>query len=1267
MPHLRWIIIGLVFLATLINYLDRLTISVLAPVITKELHLSNLQFAWLGTVFLLAYTISQAVSGRLLDRLGTKRGFTFSVTIWSLAAMATAAARSLSSLSVCRFVLGFGEAGNWPGAAKVVAEWFPQRERAFAMAIFNSGAALGAVIGPPVIVFLQLRYGWQTTFLVTGALGFLWLLLWLAIYEVPARHRWLQPAERRLIEAGQEVEVHAASVSWLTLLTYREVWAIVLARVLCDPTWWLYITWLPKYLSDVRGFTLAEIGLYAWVPYLAADAGSLLGGAASGLLIAHGWSVHTARRAVILASAALMPIGALAVRVDDAMTALVLMSIVLFAFQAWINNVQVIPSDLFPPQLVASVAGLGGFGAGIGSMIFTLTTGWIVDHFSYTAVFTIAALLAPLATMVLITVMGSRETRVRVGLASLVVAIGLFGCDAAQAQTQAQTQTPPTLDTLLQHSVRVKPELEGIHPRVFVTKAEIEQLRTRAKTTHRELWQRVLTNLAAMKGEPPPAPGPQERRAQNNVAYAISEISLAYAVEQKPEYLAAARRWLLAAIGYEPWGYTFNKPNVDLAAGHLLYAIGWAYDLLYHDLTDAERVRIRASLERHARLVADYFSPNGSTKRKRFAFTQNHDFIPTAGLGIAALALMGESADAPKWAALARAHQHRAGSLLSPDGYYYEGMEYWIFSSPWLVHFLDAWEHTTGESLWEQGPFKNWKYYVAHAMLPDGQNVFDFGDVWEGPLTRAGKGEEYDRVFPGGNGKLQSNCNVLYRVARRLNDPETQAVAMRLASFGHSNLEEYWSLIWYDPSLEAAPMTALPTFHHFEDSGVVFWRSNWDASATAFAVKDGPPEGHRALAMLPKVPEWEPSNGHAHPDVASFIIFADGKYLTGDTGYAGVPLTRQHNTITIDNVGQGREGKTHEVWDGADNKRLDAIRVTRAELTAKGATITVDAAGAYDAARGLTRFTRTLTFTAPGAFHILDDIATEKPATVQWYLHSDNPFTGHDRAWRSVPMEVAIAAPALAAGARVVAQPTQLKVPGRPGSITEGTVDQRGYELMVESAAALQHTFDVHLTLPFPSTPSISRADAVMPRMAFATRDARCAVLWQNPARPPLSPTRGLDVAGAAIRVPSPLSYSEVLAARDRDARVGDWGERGVCQSAARPGAAAARCLASRGARRRHGSERARRSGVHLAAGVRRVGARAGCARRCLRIRGEWEHDRDCRSGWPRCAAAHRGDRRRLLPVARRPARARAAAARRYAGGGRARGDRGDRLPPLAA
>jgi len=411
---LRWWIIGLIFLATLINYIDRLTISVLAPVITRDLGLTNTQFGGILTWFLLAYTISQGLSGKLYDRVGTKLGFVFSIILWSIAAMAHAFARGLGSLSIFRFILGLGEAGNWPGAAKTVAEWFPIRERAFGMAIFNSGAAIGSVVAPPLIVWLSLAYGWQTTFIVTGSLGFVWLALWLLFYQPPDRHQWLTVEERTLIREGQRTEAAADAVMgdsagaprWRELLRYRQVWAIVLARFLTDPVWWLYISWLPKYLADARGFSLAKIGLFAWVPYVAADAGSLSGGWLSGYLIGRGWSVDRARKVVILVAALLMPAGIFAAFADNAMVALVLIGVVLFGFQVWINNVQTLPSDFFSDKAVASVAGLGGTGAGIGSMILMLSTGWIVDHFSYVPVLVAAGLLAPLGTVVLFALAG---------------------------------------------------------------------------------------------------------------------------------------------------------------------------------------------------------------------------------------------------------------------------------------------------------------------------------------------------------------------------------------------------------------------------------------------------------------------------------------------------------------------------------------------------------------------------------------------------------------------------------------------------------------------------------------------------------------------------------------------------------------------------------------------------------------------------------------------------------------------------------------------
>jgi MFS transporter, ACS family, hexuronate transporter len=424
MRGLRWVIIGLIFFATLINYIDRLTISVLAPVITKELNLSNTEFGGIATWFLFAYTVSQALSGKLYDRVGIKKGFTVSIIVWSLAAMSHAFAVGIRSLSAFRFVLGLGEAGNWPGAAKTVAEWFPARQRALGMAIFNSGAAIGSIVAPPVIVGITAYFGhWQQTFIVTGALGFIWLIAWLLIYDRPETHKWITREELDLIRErdtpepvaapeatvaaeAQETVPEERAIGWFELLRYKQTWSIVLARFLVDPVWWLYITWLPLFLNQVHGFDLKQIGLFAWVPYVAADAGSLFGGWLSGFLINKGWSVNSARKAVIAFAALLMPAGIFAAFTPDSMTALALIGVVLFGFQVWINNVQTLPSDFYPSKAVGSVAGLGGMGAGIGSMIFIFTTGWVVDNFSYTPILVTAGLLAPIGTLVLFALAG---------------------------------------------------------------------------------------------------------------------------------------------------------------------------------------------------------------------------------------------------------------------------------------------------------------------------------------------------------------------------------------------------------------------------------------------------------------------------------------------------------------------------------------------------------------------------------------------------------------------------------------------------------------------------------------------------------------------------------------------------------------------------------------------------------------------------------------------------------------------------------------------
>lgn len=398
--NLRWWIIGMICLLTIINYIDRMTLSVLAPTIMEEFHMNNVDYSRVVTAFLLAYTISQSVSGRLLDRIGTRRGFMLFVGLWTAASMLHSTARSAVQLAGFRFLLGLGEAGNWPGAAKAVAEWFPARERAFAMAIFNSGASIGAVVAPPLIAFVAVRYGWRNAFFIGSSLSAIVMVLWYFVFRAPAQHPWLSAEERAHILSDQPAETTAVPRPWRSLFAFRQVRALIVARFFTDPIWWFLISWLPPYLKNERGFSLTLIGVLAWIPFLVADLGNLFGGGVSSLLIRKGWTVDRARKTVMLCSAMLAPVGVtlLVLTTSDA-AALVAISIIAFGFQSWIVNVLTLPSDCFPRQDVGAVAGIGGTAAGVASMAFTLLVGWVVDHYAYTPVYIMVACMGPIGAL----------------------------------------------------------------------------------------------------------------------------------------------------------------------------------------------------------------------------------------------------------------------------------------------------------------------------------------------------------------------------------------------------------------------------------------------------------------------------------------------------------------------------------------------------------------------------------------------------------------------------------------------------------------------------------------------------------------------------------------------------------------------------------------------------------------------------------------------------------------------------------------------------
>ena len=372
LPRLRWLMIGMAFLATVINYLDRQTLSVVAPVLRDQFHMSNEQYSRVVSAFMLAYTVSNGLSGPLIDRLGTRLGYALCMAWWSAAAMLHALARGPFSLGVFRFLLGAGEAGNWPAAVKVVAEWFPIRERAFASGLFNSGSAIGAVVAPPLVAWIVLRFGWPSAFLAVGAVGLVWLAVWCFLYYTP-------PEVRK--------EVDAPPVPALALLRDRWVWQFTISKVFSDPVWYFYIFWFPQYLKSARGFDLAAIGKFGWIPFLTADAGNLLGGWFAAALLRRGIRVERARKVSVLFFAAVMTSSIPAVLTPSVWFSVALISMATLGYTGALANMLSMPADRFPKNAVGSIWGLASMGAGFGGMVFTLVTGWVVDRYSYVPVF----------------------------------------------------------------------------------------------------------------------------------------------------------------------------------------------------------------------------------------------------------------------------------------------------------------------------------------------------------------------------------------------------------------------------------------------------------------------------------------------------------------------------------------------------------------------------------------------------------------------------------------------------------------------------------------------------------------------------------------------------------------------------------------------------------------------------------------------------------------------------------------------------------------
>ncbi len=383
--RLRWSLCALRCCATTINYLDRIVFSVLIPVIRDEMHISDLQYGYINGAFQAAYTVGFIYMGRFIDRFGTRVGYAVSIAWWSLAAALHAFARTPLSLGFWRGLLGFGESGNFPAAIKSVAEWFPKRDRAFATGIFNAGSNVASMVGPPIIVWMLGLWGWRACFLVTGSLGFVWLVIWLVAYRLPQSHASVSKAELEYIQSDMGEDSEEAAVGWLAALRYKQTWGFALAKFLTDPVWWFYLYWLPPYLYDVRGFDLKEIGWALPVVYLMADVGSVGGGWLPGFLMRRGWPHGKARKAAMALFACLMPIAALSALAPYSVLAIALVSLATASHQGWSANLFTTTSDIFPKKAVASVTGIGGTMGGLGGFLFSaIIPGIVVTHFGYT-------------------------------------------------------------------------------------------------------------------------------------------------------------------------------------------------------------------------------------------------------------------------------------------------------------------------------------------------------------------------------------------------------------------------------------------------------------------------------------------------------------------------------------------------------------------------------------------------------------------------------------------------------------------------------------------------------------------------------------------------------------------------------------------------------------------------------------------------------------------------------------------------------------------
>ncbi len=408
----RWMICGLLFAATTINYVDRQTLSQLKPLLQEKLGFDDAAYGWINFAFTAGYAIMYVFAGRFIDWMGTRKGLAIAVIIWSVASMGHSLVQGAIGFAVARFILAMGEAANFPAAIKTTAQWFPKTERAFATGLFNSGSNIGLML-TPAIAYLAIHFGWQAAFIATGLLGLLWLVWWLLVYRAPEEHPRVSPEELKLITKDRtDDDVRKMKVPWTILLRQRQAWPFLIGKLLTDSVWWFFLAWMPSYLKDERHMSILTGAAALLIPYTAASIGSIAGGWMSGALIKRGMNVAPARYVAMGLCAICMPISIYAAFASQAWVAIALMSLALASHQGWSANIFTTATDMFPASVAGSVVGLGGTAGAIGGMLMSLLAGAVIQYtHHYAPLFVWAGLMHPISLLLYFVTVGTKHTR----------------------------------------------------------------------------------------------------------------------------------------------------------------------------------------------------------------------------------------------------------------------------------------------------------------------------------------------------------------------------------------------------------------------------------------------------------------------------------------------------------------------------------------------------------------------------------------------------------------------------------------------------------------------------------------------------------------------------------------------------------------------------------------------------------------------------------------------------------------------------------------